>query len=283
MPVRQYGSGVGETDVGLAVRAARAASSVVRGSFRAPVTRHAKGDGDFATGVDIAAEQTILAIIGAARPGDRFVAEESGSTGVVAAERMWLIDPLCGTRNFAAGAPHVAVNIAARVGTEITTAVVADPFAEEVFWTDGAAAWLHRDGRDLPLSPSAGSRLVEVNLDYWVPGAEGFEPVRLLADPVFNARFGARVLSTSLAVAWVAAGRRAAYISDGELSDSVHFASGIALCRAAGCVVTGLLGQPLDAPPYGLVAAADAQTHGALVDIITTQSAAALRTASRTE
>lgn len=43
-------------------------------------------------------------------------------------------------------------------------------------------------------------------------------------------------------------GRRgAAYVTDGEnLSGSVHFAAGIALCRAAGCVVTGVEGAPLD-------------------------------------
>ncbi|MFD2356134.1 inositol monophosphatase family protein [Nonomuraea ferruginea] len=51
-----------------------------------------------------------------------------------------------------------------------------------------------------------------------------------------------RVVSTTLAVAWVAAMRRAAYVTDGHLQDSVHFAAGIALCRAAGCVVTDLHG-----------------------------------------
>ncbi|MGF6889542.1 myo-inositol-1(or 4)-monophosphatase [Nocardia sp. GAS34] len=262
---------MGDTDAELAVLAAQAASGVIRSYFRAPVTRYAKGDNDFATGADIAAEQIILATLGAARPSDRFVAEESGSTGTAGSSRVWLIDPLCGTANFAAGTPHLAVNIAARVGATITTAAVADPFTEEVFGTDGNDAWLHRDGQALRLVPDATSRLVEVNLDYWVPGAGGFEPARLLGDPAFKAAFGARVLSTTLAVAWVAAGRRAAYVSDGDLRDSVHFASGIALCQAAGCIVTGLLGQPIDASPYGLVAAADAETHTSLVGIIANQ------------
>jgi myo-inositol-1(or 4)-monophosphatase len=260
-----------ETDAGLAVRAVQAASGVIRSFYRAPVTRYAKGDSDFATGADLVAEQTILAVIGAARPGDRFVAEESGSTGASSADRTWLIDPLCGTRNFAAGTPHLAVNVAARTGTSITSAAVGDPFAEEVFWTDGEGAWLRREGRDLPLLPDPGSRLVEVNLDYWTPGGQGFQPALLLGAPAFHTAFGARVLSTTLAVAWAAAGRRAAYVSDGDLRDNVHFASGIALCRAAGCVVTGLIGQPLHKEPYGLVAAADADTHTALVEIIATQ------------
>jgi hypothetical protein len=45
-------------------------------------------------------------------------------------------------------------------------------------------------------------------------------------------------------LAWVAAGRRAAYVTEGDLRDSVHFAAGIALCQAAGCIVAGLHGPP---------------------------------------
>jgi myo-inositol-1(or 4)-monophosphatase len=66
----------------------------------------------------------------------------------------------------------------------------------------------------------------------------------------------------------VAAGRRAAYVTEGDLRDSVHFAAGIALCQAAGCIVTGLRGQPLHTGAGGLIAAADQHTHTALIRII---------------
>ena len=78
-------------------------------------------------------------------------------------------------------------------------------------------------------------------------------------------RFGPRVLSSTLPLAWLAAGRRAAYVTGGDLRDSVHFAPGLALCRDAGAVVTGSLGQPLHTGAHGLVAAADAETHAAVV------------------
>lgn len=68
--------------------------------------------------------------------------------------------------------------------------------------------------------------------------------------------------------AWVAAGRRAGYVTEGDLRDSVHFAAGIALCQAAGCIVAGLHGQPLHTGVGGLVAAADQDTHTALIRII---------------
>jgi myo-inositol-1(or 4)-monophosphatase len=118
------------------------------------------------------------------------------------------------------------------------------------------------------LRPSADSRLVEVNLDPPFPNEPRFRAVRLLADPAFAERFHPRVLSTTLGLAWVAAGRRAAYVTDGHLRDSVHFASGIALSQAAGCTVTGIDGQPFHTGAGGLISAADQTTHTALVELI---------------
>ncbi|MFF0575543.1 inositol monophosphatase family protein [Streptosporangium saharense] len=41
-----------------------------------------------------------------------------------------------------------------------------------------------------------------------------------------------------------------------------------AVCRAAGCVVTGIDGAPIGQAGRGLVVAADAETHGSLMSII---------------
>jgi myo-inositol-1(or 4)-monophosphatase len=112
------------------------------------------------------------------------------------------------------------------------------------------------------------SRLVDVNLDPPFPNDPRFRAVDLLADRGFGARFRPRVVSTTLAVAWVAAGRRAAYVTDGDLRDSVHFAAGIALCQAAGCVVTSLDGGPVHTGAGGLLVAADRQTHAELLHLI---------------
>lgn len=255
-------------DVRLAVTAAQAGAAVVRGMYGTPQAKYGKGGGDFATAADLEAERTIVDVIRAARPDDAVTGEESGRSGADGADRMWLVDPLCGTSNYAAETALVAVNVALRVGSAVTAAASADPFAGEVFWTDGESAWVRRDGDDRGLVPSPESHLVDVHLDPPFPNAPGFRAVDLLGDAGFMERFRPRVVCTSLAVAWVAAGRRAAYVTDGHLSDSVHFTSGIALCRAAGCVVTGIHGQPLHTGPGGLVAAADRGTHAALLRII---------------
>ncbi|MFE7367700.1 inositol monophosphatase family protein [Streptomyces anulatus] len=283
------------TDTEVAAAAALAGAEIVRARYGRLHSRIDKGAGDFATDVDVAAEEAILDVIGAARPGDAVHGEEGGRRGAVDAAREWLVDPLCGTLNYATGSHLVAVNVALRNGP----AAVADPFSGEVFLTDGATAWVQYDadgygkgrtgvrGRAVAdghaagpvarlrpfgeeqLAPTAGTRLVDVNLDPPFPGAPAFRAVDLLAHPGFVEHFRPRVVSTTLALAWVAAGRRAAYVTDGgDLSGSVHFAAGIALCRAAGCVVTGVDGGPVGPEGRGLVVAADADTHGLLMSLI---------------
>lgn len=256
------------SDAEVAVVAARAGAVVVRARYGQPVERYAKSGNDFATAADIEAETAILDALRAARPDDAVLGEETGRTGDTDADRLWLVDPLCGTLNFAAQTPLVAVNVALRTGGTVTAAAVADPFTEEVFWTDGHAAHLRQAGTDRPLRPAPDARLVDVNIDPPFANGPGFRAVRLLNDVAFTQRFGGRVTSTTLALAWVAAGRRAAYVTDGDMRDNVHFASAIALCQAAGCVVTDLRGQPFDAGAGGLLVSADQPTHDVLLTLV---------------
>lgn len=265
------------TDRDLVIAAVSAGAEVVRSHYGTSLTRFVKSAGDFATTADIEAEQAVTDVLLGARPGDRVLGEEGGHTGDGDSDRLWLVDPLCGTLNFAVRNMLVSVNVALRVAGQVTVAASADPFTGEVFWTDGAAAYVRHDGVDQRLVPSAESVLVDVNLDPPFPNHDVFSAARMLADEEFIARFRPRVVSTTLAVAWVAAGRRAAYVTDGHLRDSVHFAAGIALCQAAGCVVTGLDGRPVHSGTGGLIAAADEETHAALLKLVANQHAGEAR------
>ncbi|GAA4365818.1 inositol monophosphatase family protein [Nocardioides caricicola] len=235
------------SDVAVARAAAEAGAAVIRELYGRPVERFAKSTTDFATRADLDAERAILDVLRSARPEDAVLGEETGLTGVDTG-RAWLVDPLCGTKNFAAATPLMAVNVALRTPDGIVAAAVADPVAGEVFATDDV------------LAPSTASGLVDVDLDH-----RDFGP--LLSSPDFRARFGARVTSTSLALAWVAVGRRAAYVADGDMRDNEHFSAGIALCRAAGCHVSALDGTDVGAG-RGVLAAGDAVTHRVLLGLI---------------
>ncbi len=241
--------------------AARAGMAAVRAHIGAPLTHFSKGDLDFATEADLAAESAIRAVIEAERPDDAFVGEESGGDRADVSGRTWLVDPLCGTLNFAFGLPLAAVNVALR-SPQGGVAAVADPFAQELFWTDGDGAWLSVGDTTEALRPDAGSVLVDV----WAHPASW--AARVVAHPVFDAHFRHRSLSTTLGLTWVAAGRMAAYVEQGDVRDSVHFAAGIAVCRGAGAVVTALDGSPLHESGDGILAAADAETHEHLLRVV---------------
>jgi myo-inositol-1(or 4)-monophosphatase len=55
----------------------------------------------------------------------------------------------------------------------------------------------------------------------------------LCGDDRFLASFSPRVVSSSLALTWVATGQRAAYITDRDVCESVHFSAGLAICQSA--------------------------------------------------
>jgi myo-inositol-1(or 4)-monophosphatase len=256
------------TDIEVAIAVAEGGASIVRERFGTALDRLDKGGGDFATSADIDAERAMLAILRRERPNDVLVGEESGRTGVADGERVWFLDPLCGTLNYAVRTRLVAVNVALWVNGSPSVAAVADPFNDEIYWTDMVSACVRRDGRDTPLGPSAASNLIDLNFDPPFPNAPRFRSVALAGNPGFVAAFRPRVVSSTIALAWVATGQRAGYVTDGDLRGSVHFAAGLALCEGAGCVVTDLFGQVWGIGPTGLIAAADSRTHAALLALV---------------
>lgn len=252
------------TDAEVAMRAALAGAAIARSYYGTGSRRVAEADVDFTTEADVETERAIRAVLSARRPGDAILGEELGATGDAA--RRWLVDPICGTLNFAAGVPLFAVNVALEVGDVTVAAAVVDPVSGQAFGTDGTTAWQHIDGVDRPLVPTASSRLVSVNLESGYPGGVG---VRLLSDETLRSRFSPRCLSTTLALAWVATGQQAGYVTGGDLRGSVHWAAGIALCRGSGAVITNLAGEELHTGTHGMIAAADAETHAFLLNSLT--------------
>jgi fructose-1,6-bisphosphatase/inositol monophosphatase family enzyme len=252
-----------QTDSEVGLTAAAAGAAVARRHYQQTLARYDKSPIDFATQADLEAEEAIREVIRAARPADTVVGEELGESTGQDTERRWLVDPLCGTLNYAAGTPLASVNVALLTSGGVRAAASADPIADECFWSDGAQSWLRRVGGDTKLIPSAASRLIDINCD----GDGEFVGPQLVADRELRSRYGPRVLSSTLALAWVAGGRHAGYITDGDLRDSVHFTAGIAICQTAGCTLTDLVGDPVYTG-RGLVAAADPATHKDLLRVV---------------
>jgi 3'(2'), 5'-bisphosphate nucleotidase len=123
------------TEAAAAINAVRAAGfAVERKSDRSPVTE-----------ADRIAEALIVEGLRGAAPHIPVIAEEEIEAGTAPAEpgrRFWLVDPLDGTREFAAGRDNFAVCIGLVEDGRAVLGTVALPATGEVFWgRPGAGAW----------------------------------------------------------------------------------------------------------------------------------------------
>lgn len=87
------------------------------------------------TQADLAVEQAIVETLRAQFPGDAILAEEKARDDAWRrAERVWMIDPVDGTRDFAGGDPSWAIHIGLCVGGRPALGVVAQPGSRRVSW-----------------------------------------------------------------------------------------------------------------------------------------------------
>jgi len=116
----------------LAIRAAKDAGGVIRDGFERPHDTSMKGRRELVTETDKASENTILEHLRAECPDDLVIAEESAPE-LAESPRVWIVDPLDGTNNFAHGYPFFSVAIAIEEEGELASGVVYDPLRDELF------------------------------------------------------------------------------------------------------------------------------------------------------
>lgn len=117
-------------DLLLANRLADAAGEAIRPFFRARFDMEIKADKSPVTEADRAAEAAIRAILEKERPGDGIIGEEYGSERTDA-ERVWILDPIDGTRSFIAGRPIFGTLIALTQEGWPTIGIIDQPIARE--------------------------------------------------------------------------------------------------------------------------------------------------------
>jgi 3'(2'), 5'-bisphosphate nucleotidase len=128
----------------IAARLAWRAAELILGIRAAGFETEQKADRSPVTEADRAAEALITAGLRAATPGIEVVAEEEVSGGHVPrpSRAYWLVDPLDGTRDFAAGRDSFCVNIGLVRDAVPVLGVVALPATAELFGgIVGLGAW----------------------------------------------------------------------------------------------------------------------------------------------
>lgn len=119
-----------DDDLLLAQRLADAAGQAIRPWFRARFTIETKADASPVTQADRAAEGAMRAILEAERPEDGIVGEEYGVVRK-GAERVWVLDPIDGTRSFIAGRPIFGTLIALLEAGRPMLGIIDQPIARE--------------------------------------------------------------------------------------------------------------------------------------------------------
>jgi 3'(2'), 5'-bisphosphate nucleotidase len=212
------------SDVEVAAAAARAAADVLVFLRGRGLTGRALGDAG-----DAAAQRAIIETLGAERPGDLVFSEEAADDPArLSADRVWIVDPLDGTREYGDPDRHDwAVHVALWSAGELTAAAVALPGLGEVLVTEPA-----------PLVPDSSGGRLRIAVSRTRPPA--------VATAVADA------LAAEL-VPLGSAGYKTVAVVRGEVDAYVHAggmyqwdsAAPVAVARAAGLTTCRLDGAPL--------------------------------------
>lgn len=226
----------------IACRAARRAGDmIIRAADRLDrLVITEKSEKNFATEIDIKAEQDIIQTILKAYPTHGILAEENGQVQEHP-EYTWIIDPLDGTTNFIHGFPHFAVSIAVLYRGKLEHAVIYDPVRQEEFCASrGKGA--HLNDRRIRVTQQAKLELCLLGTGHPYHAGErllsylkSFE--KLSAEATGIRRTG----SAALDLAYVAAGRLDGFWQVGL--KPWDLAAGVLLVQEAGGLVSDFSGS----------------------------------------
>lgn len=137
-----------------ALTAARAAGEVIRSHYHTRYDIDYKGKDSPVTIADREANHKIHEILHRAFPDDGWLSEETvDSPARLSRRRVWVIDPMDGTKEFIQKVPELAVSIALVEDGKPVVGVAYNPIQEQVFWAvRGRGAWV--DERRIQVTPA---------------------------------------------------------------------------------------------------------------------------------
>lgn len=256
-------------DLAFTVDVARRAGKLLTDSYERIERIDYKSKRDVVTDVDYRSEALVLEAIRQRYPDDAILAEESGKHESKAAGggngRLWVIDPLDGTVNYANGIPFFCVSIGLVADGRPSVGVIFDPARDDLYsaTADGPACL---DGQ--PVRASDKDALSDWVISLTVVGRGGISAERRVGRAV---RIPRRMGSAALALAYVGSGRFDAFVQNGGLSPWDVAAAGL-IAERAGARVTDLSGGEWWAASSGgktvSIVAAPQRHHGELLTIL---------------
>jgi len=223
----------------LAIDLAHQAGAIQMDRYERLEAIRAKGPRDVVTEVDHLCEDLVRLAVADRYPADSFYAEEIGEVEHTGASsgRVWIVDPLDGTVNYANGIPFFCVSIALVADGHPVVGVVYDPSRDETFAgaIDGPSL---RNGRAIEVGRKP---LLEDLVVTLAVGGRGTVRKRHTALKAIRAHRS--MGSAALTLAYVACGRFDVYAQGAGLSAWDVAAAGL-IAERAGARVTTLDGKP---------------------------------------
>jgi myo-inositol-1(or 4)-monophosphatase len=223
-----------------------------------------KGEIDLVTEADLQAEDMIATIIRSRFPQDTILAEERGERARDRA-RVWLVDPLDGTTNFAHGFPFFSVSIAFQVDGEAVLGIVSNPYLDEQFEAlKGAGAFLNQKAIRVSEAENLQDSLLAVGFPYTIRE----NPHRVmdhLKKMAICAQGIRRPGSASIDLAYVAAGRLDGFWEEGLKPWDT--AAGMLIVKEAGGRVSDYEGRPYS-PFMNTIVASNSRIHEAMLSVL---------------
>jgi myo-inositol-1(or 4)-monophosphatase len=174
-----------ELELETALAAAREAGAILLRHWTDDLRHWEKSDDNPVTRADLEADQAIGARLRAALPGDAVLSEETVADPLrLRARRVWIVDPMDGTKEFIGKIPEFGVSIALVEDGEPVVGVIHNPAAATTVWaTRGGGTF--RDGVRVRVSSVArladavviASR-TEIKRDQFAPYAGWFRELR---------------------------------------------------------------------------------------------------------
>ncbi len=241
--------------------AVREAGRIALRFFGKAHERWEKAPGQLVTEADLAIDRYLHAALKGPHPEDGWLSEETEDDRLrLVRRRVWVVDPIDGTRSFARGLPEFAVSVALLVDGRPVLGFVHNPATDELFEAVvGRGA--HLAGRRLRVSERrtlAGARIAASRSE----GAR--RRFAALLPEVELVTIG----SLAYKLALVAAGRLDAYLTWRPTRDW-DVAAALLLLEEAGAVVSDAEGAPLrlnqPEPHHPGLIAAPPGLHGAIL------------------
>jgi myo-inositol-1(or 4)-monophosphatase len=247
--------------------AVREAGAIALRKFRTPLKIWTKGESSPVSEVDIEVDELLRHRLNSHHPHYGWLSEETADDPArLEANRVWIVDPIDGTRGFIAGQPDWTVVAALVENGRPVNAAVYVPVDDQLFLAE-AGKGVTLNGT--PISVSLGAALEGARVN----GAK--RRLEALATFVPSIEIIPRVASLALRLARVAEGRFDLVFSAGQSKDW-DLAAPDLLVHEAGGALTDLEGHALvynrPEPVHGPLIAAGRDRHATLLNLVRSNS-----------